>query len=128
MKPKIHPKYYNDVKVTCACGNSWTTGSTKPSLNVEICASCHPFFTGKAKLLDTAGRVDRYKARLERSRQMATVSQKRVLKKEQAALAKSKAKTAANNKQVDKSDKTKAGAAPDAKNKPQKKSGAKNER
>lgn len=60
MKPGIHPKYY-DVTVTCACGASYPTRSTSKSIAVEICSNCHPFFTGKQKLVDTAGRVERYR-------------------------------------------------------------------
>ncbi|MBS1812120.1 MAG: 50S ribosomal protein L31 [Acidobacteria bacterium] len=59
MKEGIHP-VYNEVQVHCACGASWTTRSTKKELSVEICSSCHPFFTGKQKLVDTAGRVERF--------------------------------------------------------------------
>lgn len=64
MKENIHPKYYDNAKVTCACGYTFTTGSTEPELKVEICSMCHPFFTGTAKLIDTAGRVDKFKARM----------------------------------------------------------------
>ena len=56
MKEAIHPKYF-DVEARCACGTTWKTRSTKPELHLEICSSCHPFFTGKKKLLDTEGRV-----------------------------------------------------------------------
>ncbi|MDQ3282194.1 MAG: 50S ribosomal protein L31 [Acidobacteriota bacterium] len=59
MKPEIHPQY-QQVNVHCACGESWTSGSTKKELRVEICSKCHPFFTGKQKLVDTAGRIDRF--------------------------------------------------------------------
>ena len=59
VKEGIHPKYYPNAKVTCACGNTFETGSTKPELRVEICSKCHPFFTGKQKLVDTGGRVAR---------------------------------------------------------------------
>lgn len=61
MKKDIHPQYYPTARATCACGNTFTTGSTKPELNVEICSACHPFYTGKEKLIDTAGRVDRFR-------------------------------------------------------------------
>lgn len=64
MKTDIHPKYYPKAKVKCACGNTFTVGSTKESIEVEICHACHPFFTGKEKLVDTAGRVEKFKARL----------------------------------------------------------------
>jgi large subunit ribosomal protein L31 len=59
MKTEIHPKY-DQVQVHCACGETWTTGSTRKELRVEICSKCHPFFTGKQKLVDSAGRIDRF--------------------------------------------------------------------
>ena len=59
MKPGIHPKYH-DVEVRCACGNTFKTKSTKPELHLEICSACHPFFTGRQKLIDTEGRVERF--------------------------------------------------------------------
>ena len=59
MKEGIHPKYV-ESKVTCACGNTFTTRSVKPAINVEICSACHPFFTGKQKFVDSEGRVDRF--------------------------------------------------------------------
>ena len=59
MKPEIHPKY-QQVNVHCECGEQWTTGSTKKDLRVDICSKCHPYFTGKQKLVDTAGRIDRF--------------------------------------------------------------------
>jgi len=63
MKAKIHPEYYNDAKVTCSCGNTFTTGSTRKTLKVELCSKCHPFFTGELRIVDTAGRVERFKRR-----------------------------------------------------------------
>ncbi|PIV38671.1 MAG: 50S ribosomal protein L31 [Candidatus Portnoybacteria bacterium CG02_land_8_20_14_3_00_45_8] len=63
MKKDIHPTYYPRARATCACGNTFFVGSTKPELNVEICSACHPFYTGKEKLIDTAGRVDRFRKR-----------------------------------------------------------------
>jgi len=63
MKEKIHPKYYPDAQVVCACGNTFTTGSTKKQLRVELCSKCHTFFTGERKIMDTAGRVERFKQR-----------------------------------------------------------------
>ncbi len=62
MKENIHPKY-EKTTITCACGNVIETGSTKSNIRVEICSKCHPFFTGKQKLVDTGGRVDRFKKR-----------------------------------------------------------------
>jgi large subunit ribosomal protein L31 len=63
MKEKIHPKYYQDSQVVCACGNTFTTGSTRKQLRVELCAKCHPFFTGERRMMDTAGRVERFNQR-----------------------------------------------------------------
>lgn len=59
MKEGIHPKYH-EVEVRCACGTTWSTHSTKPELHLEICSNCHPFFTGRQKLIDTEGRVERF--------------------------------------------------------------------
>jgi large subunit ribosomal protein L31 len=64
MKDNIHPNYQK-AKVTCSCGNTFEVGSTVSEINVEICSACHPFFTGKEKLVDTAGRVDKFRARQE---------------------------------------------------------------
>ncbi len=63
MKTGIHPKYHAEAVVTCSCGDSYTTGSTKPKLHVEICSQCHPFFTGEQRIVDTEGRVERLKRR-----------------------------------------------------------------
>jgi large subunit ribosomal protein L31 len=63
MKAKIHPKYYDEAKVTCLCGNTFTTGSTKPEIRVEICGKCHPFYTGEQRIVDSLGRVERFKKR-----------------------------------------------------------------
>ena len=62
MKPDIHPEYH-DVEVHCACGNAFNTRSTDPGLKVEICSKCHPYFTGKQKFIDAAGRVERFQKR-----------------------------------------------------------------
>ncbi|OGY23924.1 MAG: 50S ribosomal protein L31 [Candidatus Woykebacteria bacterium RBG_13_40_7b] len=63
MKPEIHPTYFPSAKITCACGNTVTVGSTKNDIHVEICNRCHPFFTGEEKYIDTEGRVERFKRR-----------------------------------------------------------------
>jgi large subunit ribosomal protein L31 len=63
MKDKIHPKYYTDAKIVCSCGNTFTIGSTQKEMKVELCSKCHPFFTGERKMIDTAGRVERFKQR-----------------------------------------------------------------
>jgi len=73
MKAKIHPEYV-DCVVTCACGNTFTTRSTVPELNVEICGACHPFFTGKQKLIDSAGRVERFTRKYKNFREGAQPS------------------------------------------------------
>jgi large subunit ribosomal protein L31 len=65
LKPNIHPKYVEST-VTCACGTTWTTRSTKPQLRVDVCSSCHPFFTGEQRLMDTAGQVERFMRRMQR--------------------------------------------------------------
>lgn len=63
MKEKIHPKYYPDAKITCLCGNTFTSGSTKPQLKIEVCSKCHPYFTGAQRLMDVEGRVERFMKR-----------------------------------------------------------------
>jgi large subunit ribosomal protein L31 len=66
MKKDIHPKY-EEATVHCSCGNTFTTRSTKADLHVELCSQCHPFYTGKQKLVDSGGRVDRFKRRLQKA-------------------------------------------------------------
>ena len=68
MKDKIHPEYHEDAVVRCACGNTWTTGSTAAEIRTDVCAACHPFFTGEQRIVDTEGRVDRFYRRLEQAR------------------------------------------------------------
>ena len=63
MKTDIHPTYHPNAKVKCACGNKFTVGSTREEIEVEICSACHPFYTGQDKVMDTAGRVERFRAR-----------------------------------------------------------------
>jgi len=64
MQKEIHPTYYPEAKVTCSCGAVFTVGSTKPEIHIEICRNCHPFYTGGGKIIDTAGRVEKFKARV----------------------------------------------------------------
>ena len=66
MKADIHPKYYPSARVICSCGASWMTGSTVPSIRTDVCSSCHPFYTGEQRIVDTAGQVERFMKRLER--------------------------------------------------------------
>jgi len=65
MKANVHPTFYTDAKVTCACGATWTTGSTQPEIRVDICSTCHPFYTGEQRIVDTAGQVERFMNRLK---------------------------------------------------------------
>lgn len=76
MKNNIHPAYNPNVKVTCSCGNSFETGSTSTDMHVEVCSACHPYYTGTAKFIDTAGRVDKFKAKMEIAKNFATKTKK----------------------------------------------------
>lgn len=78
MKAKIHPKYYKDLKITCSCGNVIIAGSTKENVHTEICSACHPFYTGQQKLIDTAGRVDKFLARVKKAQAMKEKEVKKV--------------------------------------------------
>ena len=73
MKKEIHPKYYESAQVVCSCGNKFVVGSTKEKLEVEICSACHPIYTGNEKVIDTAGRVERFKARQAKSAAQKTI-------------------------------------------------------
>lgn len=68
MKDKVHPKYYPKATIKCICGNTMTVGSTAPKTEIEICAACHPFFSGKEKLIDTAGRVEKFRQKVAKSK------------------------------------------------------------
>jgi len=70
MKKDVHPQYYPKAKVKCACGNVFEIGSTKPEMQIDICFACHPFYTGKEKIIDTAGRVERFKRRLAKKEEI----------------------------------------------------------
>lgn len=69
MKDKIHPTYYPNAQVICACGNTWTTGSTKKVIHTDVCSKCHPFFTGEQRIVDTEGQVERFYKKVEAHRQ-----------------------------------------------------------
>ena len=73
MKKDIHPQYYPKAKVKCACGNIFTVGATKETMAVEICSHCHPFYTGTEKLLDIAGRVEKFRTRQEAAKKRSLV-------------------------------------------------------
>ena len=66
MKADIHPKYYPAAHVSCSCGTTWLTGSTVPEIRTDVCSTCHPFYTGEQRIVDTAGQVERFMKRLER--------------------------------------------------------------
>ena len=68
MKKDIHPKYFPKATVKCACGNTFTVGSTKEFIEIEICSRCHPFYTGKEKIIDTLGQIQKFKKRMEKKR------------------------------------------------------------
>jgi large subunit ribosomal protein L31 len=81
MREKIHPTYYHDTQVVCACGNTWTTGSTKKTIRTDVCSACHPFFTGEQRIVDTAGQVERFMKRLEtKSSRVARIEAERQAK------------------------------------------------
>jgi large subunit ribosomal protein L31 len=86
MKKDIHPKYNPEAKIICACGNVITTGSVKPEMKIEVCSACHPFYTGKKRLVDSTGRVDRFKKRMEKSEKMAADKLERVEAKKKPAV------------------------------------------
>lgn len=81
MKTNIHPTYYQTARVICACGNTFTTGSTKPEIKVEICARCHPFFTGEMKYVDTVGKVEKFQKRQQLSETMKESLKQKTVKK-----------------------------------------------
>lgn len=71
MKKEIHPTYYPEATVICACGNTWTTGATQETVRTDVCSECHPFFTGEQRIVDTAGQVERFMRRLEKKVELA---------------------------------------------------------
>lgn len=83
MKASIHPKWYPEAKVTCACGNSFLVGATFPEIKVEVCYNCHPFYTGQMKFVDTAGRVDAFMAKRQAAKtDILSKTEKRRIKRE----------------------------------------------
>ena len=82
MKKDIHPKYYSNAKITCSCGNSFEVGSTQKELEVEVCSDCHPFYTGTARFIDTAGRVDKFKEKVKKAKDLQTKTKNKVKTKE----------------------------------------------
>jgi len=77
MKANIHPTYYADAKVTCACGNTFTVGSTLPSIHIELCNKCHPFYTGSQKFVDTASLIQKFQDKQKKAQQFKVTVQKK---------------------------------------------------
>jgi large subunit ribosomal protein L31 len=97
MQKDIHPEYHEDCAVTCACGNTFTTGSTMKAIRVELCDKCHPFYTGKQKFVDTARRVEKFQERADKKTAVASGRKGKKVKKA-AVAAKKTAKKAASKK------------------------------
>lgn len=83
MKANIHPQYFDDAKVTCACGNTFVVGSTLPEITVEICSNCHPFYTGEMKFIDTMGRVEKFQKSQEKAKVIREQKVKKVEEKKE---------------------------------------------
>lgn len=98
MKTAIHPTYFNDTKVTCACGNTFTTGSTLKEIRIELCNQCHPFYTGKQKFVDTARRVEKFQEKMGRVSAVAATRKGKKVKKATAAAKKAVEKRSASAK------------------------------
>jgi large subunit ribosomal protein L31 len=77
VKEDIHPEYYPDAQVVCACGNSWNVGAAVPVIRTDVCSKCHPFFTGEQRIVDTEGQVDRFMSRLRRRDEMLAADRER---------------------------------------------------
>lgn len=102
MKKDIHPKYYPDAKVICACGNTFTVGSTMPELKTDLCSACHPFFTGKQKLVDTARRVEKFEAKVKAKKEIGKTRKGKKIKRTLRAKAKDTEKVKAKAAKPDK--------------------------
>ncbi|OGG02983.1 50S ribosomal protein L31 [Candidatus Gottesmanbacteria bacterium RBG_16_37_8] len=93
MKSDIHPKWYIDAQIICACGNMFKVGSTKPQIKVEVCHKCHPFFTGEMKFLDTLGRVEKFQKRQKEAAVTLKILKEKKKKKAEEATLKRQPKT-----------------------------------
>ena len=83
MKEKIHPTYYVDATVICACGNTWQTGSTRKTIHTDVCSKCHPFYTGEQRIVDTEGQVDRFIKRLEKRQETVVPTAKKAKRRKE---------------------------------------------
>ncbi|PIT87297.1 MAG: 50S ribosomal protein L31 [Candidatus Magasanikbacteria bacterium CG10_big_fil_rev_8_21_14_0_10_40_10] len=99
MKPKIHPQYHAKCQVSCACGNTFTVGSTLPEIRVELCGACHPFYTGKQKFVDTARRVEKFQERADKQAKASSARKGKKAKK--AIVSAKKAKDATKTSKKD---------------------------
>lgn len=102
MKKDIHPKYYADCVVTCVCGNSFKTGATVPEIKVELCSKCHPFYTGKQKLVDTARRVEKFSAKVAAKAKIGAEVKGKKVKKAARAVQKAKKEVVVKTKDIKK--------------------------
>jgi len=105
MKKDIHPKYYPEAKVICACGHIFTTGSTLPEIKTELCSVCHPFYTGKQKLVDSARRVEKFHAKVAAKKSVAPGRKGKKVKRAARSAAKAAVPAKARAKKTDNKDK-----------------------
>lgn len=77
MKKGIHPEFYTDAQVICACGNTFITGATKKVIRTDVCSACHPFFTGEQRIVDTGGQVERFKRRIQKTEELSLKKEER---------------------------------------------------
>lgn len=82
MKQTIHPVYYDNAKITCSCGNQFTTGSTMQQITVEVCSKCHPFYTGQLKYIDSLGRVEKFQAKQKKAETQRSFLDAKKIKKQ----------------------------------------------
>ena len=102
MKKDIHPKYFNDCQVSCVCGHTFTTGATVPEIKVELCSQCHPFYTGKQKLVDTARRVEKFTAKVAAKEKVSSEKKGKKVKKAARAEVKAKKEVVVKTKDIKK--------------------------
>lgn len=102
MKQDIHPQYHTDCQVTCVCGNTFVTGSTVPEIKVELCSACHPFYTGKQKLVDTARRVEKFGAKVALKETVSAGVKGKKIKKAARAVAKASKEVVVKTKDIKK--------------------------
>jgi len=82
MKSNTHPTYFDDAKIICSCGNSFTTGATVAEIHVELCNKCHPFYTGQQKFVDTASRIDKFRKKIETAKDKPQKTKSKVVEKD----------------------------------------------